>query len=141
MIEVIFKPDRSPSNQNSTEDTPFYTIDGLQWRVFSRPRTWRPPTDAYEIEDSLVVRVEIAGMKEEDFSVSLSGRLLSITGIRSELPERRAYHQMEISFGEFAIELEAPFAIDENRVVAFYQDGFLKISLPKARPHPIKIEG
>jgi HSP20 family molecular chaperone IbpA len=72
---------------------------------------------------------------------SLTNRWLSITGARSESSERRAYHQMEIPFGEFAVELEAPFVVDENRIEAYYQDGFLKVLLPRERSHQIKIEG
>jgi HSP20 family molecular chaperone IbpA len=47
---------------------------------------------------------------------------------------------MEIPFGEFAVEIELPLAVDENRVEASYQDGFLKIILPKKRAQPIRIE-
>ena len=140
MIEVILKPDRSSSNPNPAEEAQFYTVDGMHWRVLNRPRYWRPLTDVYEIEDALIVRVEIAGMKEENFSISLTGRWLSITGVRSDFSERRAYHQMEIQFGEFAVELEVPFVVDEDRIEAFYQDGFLKVVLPRARSHQVKLD-
>jgi HSP20 family molecular chaperone IbpA len=141
MIEVILKSNRTSTNSNPAEEAQLYTVDGMYWRVLNRPRRWRPPTDVYELDDTLVVRVEIAGMKEADFSISLTNRWLSITGARSESSERRAYHQMEIPFGEFAVELEVPFAIDENRIEAYYQDGFLKVLLPRERSHQIKIEG
>ncbi len=139
MIEVILKPNPSSANSNPGEEAQFYTVDGLHWRVLSRPRYWHPPTDVYELDDTLIVRVEIAGMKEENFSISLTGRWLSITGVRSDLSERRAYHQMEIQFGEFAIELEVAFVVDENRIEAFYQDGFLKVVLPKAHSQKVKL--
>ncbi|MEK7786124.1 MAG: Hsp20/alpha crystallin family protein, partial [Chloroflexota bacterium] len=45
-------------------------------------RPWRPPTDVCETETEVVVEVEIAGMREDDFHVSLDGRLLTISGLR-----------------------------------------------------------
>ena len=73
-----------------------------------RPHVWRPPTDVYETEDAIVVRVEIAGMREADFTVALVERSLLIRGVRQDLTERRAYYQMEIPFGEFSTEVELP---------------------------------
>lgn len=111
-----------------------------QGRAGMRPHAWRPPTDVYETEDAIVVRVEAAGMREADFSVVLDGRLLSIRGARSDAAERRAYYQMEIPFGEFASEVELPAAVDTQAIEAVYKNGFLRVTLPKARPHKIGIE-
>jgi HSP20 family protein len=96
--------------------------------------------DVYETEDSLVVRVEVAGMREEAFTVDLDGRSLAIRGSRSDTPERRAYHQMEIHFGEFLIEMELPSDVEPENVEAFYQDGFLRVVLPKVKPRQIHID-
>ena len=102
-----------------------------------RPHIWRPLTDVLETEQSLIVRVEIAGMKEDDFSIELNGRVLSIYGIRQDTEDRRAYHQMEIRFGEFRIEMELPHPVDATRVEAVYSNGFLRVDLPKAKPHHV----
>lgn len=110
------------------------------WRLTTRSHVWRPPTDVYEYEDTLVVRVEVAGMREEDFTISLSGKLLTVAGIRPDIPERRAYHQMEIFFGEFLSEVELPCAVVAEQVNAEYIMGFLRIKLPKSRPHKIVVE-
>lgn len=121
------------------------------WRLSSRSHAWRPPTDVYEAEETLQVRVEIAGMREADFAIELNGRLLTIRGLRQETSERerltplakpayqRVVHQMEIRFGEFNIELELPFPVDTEQVQATYSDGFLRVTLPKARPRTISI--
>jgi HSP20 family molecular chaperone IbpA len=100
---------------------------------------WRPPTDVYETEDTIIVRVEIAGMREQDFLVGLNGPVLTIRGVRQDVPERRSYHQMEIRFGEFNIELGLPFHVDADQVQAVYNNGFLRILLPKAHPRQIPI--
>jgi HSP20 family protein len=104
-----------------------------------RPHVWRPPTDVYETEDAIVIRVEIAGMREQDFSVALEDRTLTIRGIRSDPTERRAFYQMEIPFGEFSTGVELPAQIVPEGVEAVYRDGFLQITLPKARPQHIQV--
>jgi len=125
--------------QNSLRTTSFipddstYLISGIvNWRLTVQPNVWRPLTDVFETQDSFVVRVEIAGMKESDFSITLDNQILSISGIRPDFPERKAFYQMEIHFGEFGSEIEIPGPVDQDRVEAVYQDGFLRVNLPKA---------
>jgi HSP20 family protein len=100
----------------------------MSWDVRS---TWSPPTDIYETEDSCVLKVEIAGMRDEDFEVAFENNILMISGNRHDLNERRAYHQMEIRFGKFEIAVEIPVMINIEKATAGYQDGFLVIILPK----------
>ena len=144
MNEASSKPDEyrfAGSHQSESErssDTQF-EVSPFGWRITTRSPAWRPPTDVFEIENTVVVRVEIAGMREEDFSIELNGRNLLVRGSRQDISERRAFHQMEIHFGEFAIELELPNYIEADQVQAVYSDGFLRIHLPKARPRQIPI--
>jgi HSP20 family protein len=135
MLSIVLQPVQRRNPQ--MPDNPDFGIVNL--RVSSRQHAWRPPTDMYEREDSLVVRVEIAGMKEEDFIIHLDQNQLVIRGTRSDVNERRAYHQMEINFGEFMTGVELPTPIDAENVRAEYQNGFLWVFLPKAQPRIIKI--
>ena len=114
--------------------------EGVRLRVTVRPHVWRPPTDVYETEEEVIVRVEIAGVRDSDFTIVLDGHYLSIRGVRLDVPERRAYHQMEIPFGEFSTEVELPCPINTNQVEALYSNGFLRISLAKARPQKIPVD-
>lgn len=108
-----------------------------RWRNGLRSHIWRPATDVFEIEESIVVRVEIAGMREEDFSISLKGNQLTVRGNRPDVLERRAYYQMEISFGEFLTEVNLPGPVLSDHVTAEYIDGFLRLVFPKDRPKKI----
>jgi len=108
-----------------------------RWRNGLRSHVWRPATDVFEIEESIVVRVEIAGMREEDFSISLKGNQLTVRGNRPDVLERRAYYQMEISFGEFLTEVNLPGPVLSDHVTAEYIDGFLRLVFPKDRPKKI----
>jgi len=106
------------------------TLQTIGWQV--RSSIWSPPTDVYEIEQNYVIKVEIAGMRDEDFEVVFENNILMITGSRSDLNERRAYHQMEIRFGRFEIAVGIPVTVDMEKAAAEYKDGFLTILLPKS---------
>lgn len=100
------------------------------WQV--RSSLWRPPTDLYETEESFIIKVEIAGMREEDIEVAVENNLLLISGARSDVPEQRAYyHQMEIQSGKFEIAAEIPMPVNVEQAGALYKDGFLTVTLPK----------
>ncbi len=138
-MQPLSKNDATPSDISKPAELQYLDPSPLNWRMSSRPLSWKPPTDIYETDEMIVVRVESAGMREVDFTIELKGRLLSIHGMRQDASERRAYHQMEIRFGEFNIDLELPFPIEADQVQATYHNGFLRVSLPKARPRHIPI--
>lgn len=106
-------------------------LSGDGWMTCRRVCVWRPPTDVYEDKDGLVVRVEVAGMRTDDFSISLEGRTLVIAGARTDPAPKRMYHQMEIRFGEFRAEVYLPWPMDAEDVEARYEDGFLEVRLPR----------
>jgi HSP20 family protein len=114
--------------------------DTTHYRMATRSHIWRPPTDVFETEDTLVVRIEIAGMVEADFTIVIDERYLMIRGVRAEAAERRAYHQMEIRFGEFGADIELPYPVAVNEISAVYSNGFLRVVMPKARPHRIEVD-
>ncbi|MFQ5594316.1 MAG: Hsp20/alpha crystallin family protein [Anaerolineae bacterium] len=93
---------------------------------------WCPPTDVYETADEAVVRVEIAGVKEDELDISFADHVLTITGMRRNSETgQRAYQQMEIWSGPFRTHAHIPWKVDVEAVEAHYADGFLVIRLPK----------
>lgn len=139
MVEISLRTDPYRLIWYAMEDSHLTNTDASRWRINSRQHVWRPPTDVYETTEAIVVRVEIAGMRESDFKLSLQERLLLIRGVRPDVLERRAYHQLEIPFGEFASEVELSVPVVAEQVTAEYKEGFLKIILPKARPQQIHV--
>ena len=113
-------------------------LHAVSWHVQSS--MWSPPTDLYEAQDAYVVRVEIAGMREDDFVVALEKDVLNISGSRSEPTGPRAYHQMEIRFGKFATAVMLPGPVEADASEAEYKDGFLTVRLPKSQPKRTKAE-
>jgi HSP20 family protein len=113
-------------------------LHAVSWQVQSS--IWSPPTDVYETNDAYAVRVEVAGMREDDFEVAVENNVLMVSGSRQDIPGRRAYHQMEIRFGKFAAAIGLPGPVDVDLAVAQYADGFLTITLPKSKPNQIKVK-
>ena len=115
------------------------SVPGQRWASPGQLKIWRPPTDVYETDESVVVKVEIAGMEERDFAVSLDANVLTISGVRNDPAAKLGYQQMEIMYGHFETEVHLPRAIDEDRAEATYEDGFLQIRLPKAQPRQVPV--
>jgi HSP20 family protein len=86
------------------------------------------------------VVVELAGMRGVEISVTFERQVLSINGSRSDKNIRKAYHQIEIDYGEFAGSVKIPAPVDVDHIEATYADGFLRINLPKASPKSVSID-
>ena len=99
---------------------------------------FEPPTDLYETEDEVVVRLEIAGLgpTRGRTTVELTDDLLTIAGDRGDpaAGAARHYEQMEIETGRFERTVRLPAPVDPARAAAAYDDGFLVIRLPKSQP-------
>jgi HSP20 family molecular chaperone IbpA len=93
---------------------------------------WRPPTDVYETDHALVVRIEIAGLHEEDIDVTLYDDVLVVTGRREPPRDGVRYHALGIPWGDFRSEVYLPAPIDRQTVAARYEAGLLTITLPWA---------
>jgi HSP20 family protein len=112
------------------------------WLIMIRQNTrpFTPPTDVIEMGDKVVILVEIAGMRTSDLSITLLDNQLVISGTR-ERPQFQhpAYHQVEIGFGEFRIEVNLPWSVERDGVSASYEAGFLQVELPRKTGRQIPI--
>jgi HSP20 family protein len=101
---------------------------------------YQPPVDVVESKMDYIVRIEIAGMDEKDFSIGFEKNRLLVSGSRHDPLKNRSFHQMEIHFGDFQIEIQINQPINRDAIKAEYKNGFLEISLPKAIPQEISIK-
>jgi HSP20 family molecular chaperone IbpA len=115
------------------------STQGRRWVSARLPKIWRPPTDVYETADAVFVRVEIAGMHEQDFQVELNGKRLSISGVRHDAADKLGFQQMEIQYGPFETDVHLPGAVREDEIEATYQGGFLVVYLPKATARRVPV--
>ena len=114
--------------------------------ILQRSATWRPPADIRESAEMMTIKVELAGMKEEDIDVTLYEDALVVSGERHEDSEQSShlyYHEAQIRYGPFRLEVLLLAPIDREGVVARYENGFLWIDLPKlpqSKPERVPIE-
>jgi HSP20 family protein len=109
--------------------------------MITNTRNWRPPTDVYESDDCIIVKVEIAGMDQDKFEITYFKNTLNISGCRAdENSSIKAFHQLEIGYGEFSTSIEINIPIQVDKSEAIYQNGFLVIYLPKSQPKNILIK-
>ena len=102
--------------------------------ILQRSATWRPLADIRESAEMLMVKIELAGMKEEEIDVTLYEDALLVSGERHEEPEGNEnvyYHEAQIRYGPFRIEVLLLLPIDREGVKARYENGFLWVDLPK----------
>ena len=96
---------------------------------------WKPRTDVYETDEELVVHMDIAGMRAEDFNVELNEGILKISGERTTRQQgKRHYHAMEVQIGPFERRFRLPVVVDPASIRATYEHGFLEIRLAKQPP-------
>ncbi len=109
-----------------------------QQAFLHRPSLWRPPADIHETPDAITVKIELAGMREDDIEVTLYHDALVVSGERRndhEHDEYICYHEAQIRYGPFRVEIFIPTdEIERAHVEAHYDDGFLSVLLPKAAP-------
>jgi HSP20 family protein len=99
---------------------------------------WAPPCNIYDTGEHLCVLVEIAGMRREALDLQVDADRLILRGTRQE-PElvARGYLQMELCFGDFQLEVPLAVSVDAEAVQAWYDEGFLRVVLPKiSEPKP-----
>lgn len=97
---------------------------------------WKPRTDVYETDHELLVHMDIAGMRAEDFRVEFNDGILTISGERTAARQqgKRHYHAMEVQIGPFERRFRLPVVVDPASICATYQQGFLEIRLAKQPP-------
>ena len=110
------------------------TLTYLGTAMATSQHAWSPNTDVFETCSSLIVRMELAGIRHEDLEITLTDRLLVVRGHRREpcRQGRCTFRQMEIDYGEFQRRIVIPSSVDASRVRAQLDHGFLHIELPKA---------
>jgi len=105
--------------------------------ILQRSATWRPLADIRESTEMMTIKIELAGVREEDIEVTLYEDALVVSGERQDDPERSEnlyYHEAQIRYGPFRVEVLILSSIDQEGIQARYENGFLWVDLPKKLP-------
>ncbi|MCW4467451.1 Hsp20/alpha crystallin family protein [Flavobacterium sp. MFBS3-15] len=92
-----------------------------------------PPVNIRETEGAFTVELMAAGMKKEDFNLEIDNDLLTISAeVKAENTEENGkFTRREFSFTSFKRSFTLPETVKEDDINAVYEDGILKITLPK----------
>jgi HSP20 family molecular chaperone IbpA len=111
-----------------------YLWDAPRGHALGTLGEWRPPVDVYQTPDRVEALLELAGLSEDAIEVTLFDDVLVVEGERSPLGapcEELTYHEAGIRYGRFRAEIYLPAPVDADQAQARYEDGILKIILPK----------
>lgn len=133
------------------KDNPFAEFDRLTteieemfFRFYGGPRmrmmkggAFQPLADVFYVKksNSVIIKLEIAGISPSDVRLSLQDKTLIIEGARldNQHEGEKVYQQMEIDYGTFKRKIGLPIDVDVENASANYNDGFLTIELSVAR--------
>jgi HSP20 family protein len=103
-----------------------------------------PAIDVSEKEESYLVKAELPGVARENLDITINDGVLTINAERKEEKKEEKDDRVirqERYLGKLVRSLRLGSDIDEGRIEAQYQDGVLKLSLPKtAEVKPRKVD-
>ncbi|MBO8160432.1 MAG: Hsp20/alpha crystallin family protein [Thermosipho sp. (in: Bacteria)] len=106
-----------------------------------RDYAFTPRVDAYETDKELMIEVELPGMKKEDVKITIEDGVLTIKGERkfNREDKNRNYKIIERVEGKFERSFTLPEYVDIEKIKAKFDDGILKIEIPKKEEKARKV--
>ncbi len=103
-----------------------------------------PAVNVWADDQAVFVEADLPGVDPAKLDVSVTeGNRLTISGERPEVDLPNAvWHRQERGHGTFVRELTLPTLVDADKVEAAYEQGVLRLTLPKAeaaRPRKITV--
>ena len=118
--------------------------DLFDWsnRNFSATNTTLPSVNIKESNEDFEVEVAAPGLNRDDFKIEVEHGLLRISSekeVSNETADGQQFTQREFSYQSFCRSFTLPNSADSDKIGAKYENGILRISIPKkeeARPRP-----
>ncbi len=97
-----------------------------------------PAMNVREEKDAFRIDVAAPGMKKEDFKVEIDRGVLLISATAEEKKEEKTqeFRRREFSFRNFQRSFWLPDYVKAEAIEAVYEDGLLKLKLPKITDLP-----
>jgi HSP20 family protein len=110
-------------------------FDDFEKRFYSpfRHEGFIPAANIIENEKSFDIEIAIPGMKKEDFKINLENNILTVsTEKESEKSEEtKNFTRKEFVYGTFSRSFTLPKIVETEQIKAGYENGILKVELPK----------
>jgi HSP20 family protein len=112
---------------------------------FSEPKSspaFIPAVDIAETADMFELNMAVPGMKKQDFSIDLADDKLIIKGERKLQKEEsgKNFHTIQTQYGSFNRTFYLPENINKEKIEASYEDGILKVLVPKLEKKETKTQ-
>jgi HSP20 family protein len=93
-----------------------------------------PSVNITEKEDSYSIEVSAPGFEKKDFNISVQEQILTIAGTHSteKATEEKSFVRKEFNYGSFSRSFNLADLVDEDKIDAKYENGILRIELPKS---------
>ena len=109
-------------------------------------QSWVPAVDVWETENELVYAFDLPGIPEDNISVELEDRALTVTGEREKTDEHsdERFYRFERRFGTFTRTIGVPQGTTEDSIKAEYRNGVLEVRVAKPeqqKPRRIPVGG
>ena len=100
-----------------------------------RSSAWVPAADMYETEESIIIHIELAGIDKDSVEILFQDEHLFLRGNRplSDQMQSAKIHRIECMYGYFRRVFQIPLPVDSSHASAAYEQGVLKITLPKLK--------
>ncbi len=101
---------------------------------------WQPSVDTYEKDNAIEIRAELPGVKKDDISIDVRNNILTLSGERNydEDVNEENYYRRERFYGKFQRAFTLPDNVDADKIEAHFEDGVLKITVPKTEQSQTK---
>ena len=92
-----------------------------------------PAVNIKEEPESYLVSLAIPGMKKEDLHIDMEGNMLTISSEKEEKMEEKEdkFTRKEYNYSSFSRSFTLPEDVKLDQIDARYEDGVLKITLPR----------
>lgn len=92
-----------------------------------------PAVNITESKEDFKVSLAVPGMKKEDFNIDLDGNMITISCEKEEKKEEKdvKFTRNEYNYSSFSRSFTMPEDVNMEKIDAVYQDGILKLTLPK----------
>jgi HSP20 family protein len=103
-----------------------------------------PAVDVWEDKDNVYVETPLPGIQSDKVNISIENDVLTIEGSeeRKTEVEEKNYYRREVRHGSFHRAVALPTSVKSDEAKAEYENGILKISVPKeerAKPKKVQI--
>lgn len=99
-----------------------------------------PTANVVETEREYKLELAAPGLERKDFNVEVKNHTLMISAEKEEekKEEKEEYSRREYSFNSFSRSFALPENVKEGDIDARYENGVLKVAIPKAKETPVK---